>query len=705
MFRSVTHDILKDNRLDVLINNAGVVTKLAVEDDDDKLSVWHETMAVNLHAPLQLMKLAHAHMKSNTTKRKGGVIINNTSIHGSRSVEYMTAYAASKAALDSLTRGLACEYAADGVRVNAIAPGVVPVERTAEAFSNPDVVDMWTPHLPVGRLGTIEDIAQATVVLATNEWLSGTVLTVDGGMMARANMPIRPRPPKPEQTSEEATSGNDDEEEPKASSSSSSVKFFELDDTTFEDDGDNVVGTKFFGGSTVKEELYVPEEEERALELQNVVSQKQEEVEYRRFEDAAAFDEVGGKVGGALQGAINKVLYDDGESLAVAWKEDPGLKWESPFSKAKGATSPLAELAASKSFYNKLDTAILSAKTIKSEDTSNVVEVRWDIGAVWPNLWESRVLLTGTSTLTMRDDGESVTLLKQVDRLDGSNPNDILGSLASQLPPRFWDVYHIGMTPSSEMDPRFGSPPSSSTALSTGKKGLLSGYELSYLPPRLVTEPSLVDTNGRDRRTAQALPNHGFTTAIKTMGPNKEVFTPVTPVEVSISKADGVEGGSLIKWTVPVPPEFASKHVLPLPVMDDDDEDDDEGGDSTIEDAPKRFESPYTPGRTNRPPPNPLQDLQCSYSLRPSRLVATLPYAGSPQDEEVTQLRRQLYSEAVERDGYTPKLDPETGRPMFFFWMNDAKACFTRKGGLGMAVYEWRADWSKSNAVGIELEC
>jgi len=207
MFQFVTNDILKDNRLDILINNAGIVTKLAVEDDDDLLT-WHETMAINLHAPLQLMKLAHGHMKSTTLKRKGGVIINNTSIHGSRSVEYMTAYAASKAALDSLTRGLACEYAADGVRVNAIAPGVVPVERTAKPFSDPNVVDMWTAHLPVGRLGTVEEIAEATLVLATNEWMSGTVLTVDGGMMARANMPIRPRPPKPEPEANNGLNGS-----------------------------------------------------------------------------------------------------------------------------------------------------------------------------------------------------------------------------------------------------------------------------------------------------------------------------------------------------------------------------------------------------------------------------------------------------------------------------------------------------------------
>ncbi|KAL7550064.1 hypothetical protein ACHAWF_013299 [Thalassiosira exigua] len=211
MFEYVTNDILKDDRLDILVNNAGVVTKLAVEDDDD-LAAYHETLAVNLHAPLQLMKLAHAHMKSTASKRKGGVIINNTSIHGTLSVEFMTAYAASKAALDSLTRGLALEYAPDGIRVNAVAPGVTAVERTADALAEPNVRDMWTPHLPVGRFGTVDDVAQATLTLATNEWMSGTILTVDGGMMARSNMPFRPRPPKPES---DATNGcvNGSEEE------------------------------------------------------------------------------------------------------------------------------------------------------------------------------------------------------------------------------------------------------------------------------------------------------------------------------------------------------------------------------------------------------------------------------------------------------------------------------------------------------------
>jgi glucose 1-dehydrogenase len=182
---------------DILINNAGIVTKLAMQDDDESLSTWHETMAVNLHAPIQLSRLAHSRMKG-----RKGVIVNVSSIHGARSVEFMTAYAASKAALDSVTRGLALEYASDEIRVNGIAPGVVPVERTAEVFANPDTTKMWIPHLPAGRLGTVQDIADAVLPLCTNEWVTGAIWTIDGGMTARSNMPMRPRP-KPADSDEQ----------------------------------------------------------------------------------------------------------------------------------------------------------------------------------------------------------------------------------------------------------------------------------------------------------------------------------------------------------------------------------------------------------------------------------------------------------------------------------------------------------------------
>jgi glucose 1-dehydrogenase len=131
-------------------------------------------------------------MKTNTNG--GGVIINVSSIHGEKSNEYMGAYAASKAALDSLTRTMAIEFAPHNVRVNAIAPGVVPVERTAQAFQDPAIRGAWEERIPLGRVGTVEQVAQACIPLIENEWITGSILQIDGGMMARANMPVRARP-------------------------------------------------------------------------------------------------------------------------------------------------------------------------------------------------------------------------------------------------------------------------------------------------------------------------------------------------------------------------------------------------------------------------------------------------------------------------------------------------------------------------------
>ncbi len=140
-------DDVWDGEIDILVNNAGIVTKLAAEDEDDDVSSWMDTIQVNLNAPYQLSTLAHKRMKE---QENGGVIINVSSIHGSISVEYMTAYAASKAAMDRMTAGLSNEWAKDKVRMNAVAPGIVPVERTQKILETKEAQDMWLPHLPAG---------------------------------------------------------------------------------------------------------------------------------------------------------------------------------------------------------------------------------------------------------------------------------------------------------------------------------------------------------------------------------------------------------------------------------------------------------------------------------------------------------------------------------------------------------------------------
>ncbi|KAL7581526.1 hypothetical protein ACA910_022093 [Epithemia clementina (nom. ined.)] len=176
---------------DVLINNAGMIGMLALEDDDDQLSHWYNIMATNLHAPRWLSQWAVPRMKR---RPEGGVILHVSSIYAESSNEYMGAYAASKAALDSLTKTMAIEYAAHNIRVNAIAPGAVVVERTAGALADPTRQQPWLERMPAGRLGTGRDVAHAAMPLLTNDWITGTIWKVDGGSTARGNLPNRERP-------------------------------------------------------------------------------------------------------------------------------------------------------------------------------------------------------------------------------------------------------------------------------------------------------------------------------------------------------------------------------------------------------------------------------------------------------------------------------------------------------------------------------
>jgi len=182
---------------DILVNNAGIVSKQALEDDDDRtLTTWYDTMQVNLHAPRLLSHMSVPRMRKRNSG-DGGVILQVSSIHGERSNEYVAPYSASKAALDMLTRSMAMEYAPYGIRSVGVAPGIVAVERTADVFADPDAVKAWTDRMPIPRLGRVEDVADVVVQMIRSEWVTGAVWQVDGGIMARSNLPDRARPTPP----------------------------------------------------------------------------------------------------------------------------------------------------------------------------------------------------------------------------------------------------------------------------------------------------------------------------------------------------------------------------------------------------------------------------------------------------------------------------------------------------------------------------
>jgi glucose 1-dehydrogenase len=159
--------------LDLLFNNAALFRPGAVSEAEP--GDWDEHFAVNLRAPALLCRAAYPHLKE-----AGGVVVNNLSTLAQRPVAGVAAYSATKAALLSLTGTLALEWAADGIRVVAVSPGVVDTP-----IHSPGNLERMAPAHPLGRVGRPEEIAEAVVFLAgpRSAWTTGSVLTVDGGIL------------------------------------------------------------------------------------------------------------------------------------------------------------------------------------------------------------------------------------------------------------------------------------------------------------------------------------------------------------------------------------------------------------------------------------------------------------------------------------------------------------------------------------------
>ena len=168
--------------IDILVNNAGrAVRKTAVEV---KKEDWDAVIELNLTALFLCSRLAHPHMK----KRGGGAIVNLASIMGLSGGIYPNAsYQAAKGGVVNLTRALALEWAADNIRVNAVAPTYVRTDLTTPIFSNPELLKTVMSHNPLGRLPEPEDIAAAIVFLCSDaaRCITGVTLPVDSGYLAR----------------------------------------------------------------------------------------------------------------------------------------------------------------------------------------------------------------------------------------------------------------------------------------------------------------------------------------------------------------------------------------------------------------------------------------------------------------------------------------------------------------------------------------
>jgi NAD(P)-dependent dehydrogenase (short-subunit alcohol dehydrogenase family) len=173
-----------DGRLDILVNNAGAVLRKDTEDltvaEIDRL--WQ----VNVRSVLLLCAAVLPAMAGGG----GGSIINLSSVSAVRGTPRRAAYAATKAALDGMTRSLAMEYGPRQVRVNSVAPGAIETDMWQAPLALDGVREQVEAHVALRRLGVTDDVAPVVLFLASDaaRYITGEVLSVDGGMHATMNL-------------------------------------------------------------------------------------------------------------------------------------------------------------------------------------------------------------------------------------------------------------------------------------------------------------------------------------------------------------------------------------------------------------------------------------------------------------------------------------------------------------------------------------
>jgi len=164
----------------ILVNNAGIIRRGTVWDSGAR-GDWDATLAVNLDGPFTMTTAFIAQLEE--TK---GAVVNIGSVQSFVALPNSAAYTTSKGGVRALTKALAIELSPKGIRVNAIGPGLIATPLNAKARENPEYMRNFTNRIPLGRIGTPEDVAPVAVFLASDmaRYVTGVTLPVDGGFLA-----------------------------------------------------------------------------------------------------------------------------------------------------------------------------------------------------------------------------------------------------------------------------------------------------------------------------------------------------------------------------------------------------------------------------------------------------------------------------------------------------------------------------------------
>jgi 2-deoxy-D-gluconate 3-dehydrogenase len=167
--------------IDILVNNAGSIKRQPAAEHSD--AFWDNIIDINLNSQFIITRELGKRM----IERGKGKIIFTASLLSFQGGINVPGYAASKGAIASLLKAFANEWASKGVNVNGIAPGYIATDNTQQLRDDPDRSQAILARIPAGRWGSGEDIAGATVFLASpaSDYINGTIITVDGGWMGR----------------------------------------------------------------------------------------------------------------------------------------------------------------------------------------------------------------------------------------------------------------------------------------------------------------------------------------------------------------------------------------------------------------------------------------------------------------------------------------------------------------------------------------